>query len=119
MSEDLRILEHPVLPVEPGETVTFTWNGSLLTGRRGEALSSALIAAGIAAFGRNAHDHSPQGIFCANGQCSKCLVIADGRPVKSCMTPSAMQTRLQRIATSSGANSTPMLAASMGERPVW
>ena len=89
MSEYQRILEHPVLPVEPGETVTFSWNGRPLNGRKGEALSSALIAAGIDAFGRNAHDHAPQGIFCANGQCSKCLVIADGRPVKSCMTPLA------------------------------
>ncbi len=87
MSEDQRILEHPILPVDPGETVAFTWNGNALTGRKGEALSSALIAAGIDAFGRNTHDHSLQGIFCANGQCSKCLVIADGRPVKSCMTP--------------------------------
>jgi sarcosine oxidase subunit alpha len=89
MSEDQRIHQHPVLPVEPGETVTFFWNGKPMAGRKGEALSSALIAAGIAAFGRNAHDHSPQGIFCANGQCSKCLVIVDGRPVKSCMTPLA------------------------------
>ena len=87
MSEQQRILEHPVLPVEAGETVTFYWNGQPVEGRKGEALSSALIAAGIAAFGRNAHDHAPQGIFCANGQCSKCLVIADGKPVKSCMTP--------------------------------
>ncbi len=87
MSEQQRILEHPVLPVTPGETVTFYWNNEPVEGRKGEALSSALIAAGIAAFGRNAHDHAPQGIFCANGQCSKCLVIADGKPVKSCMTP--------------------------------
>ncbi len=87
MSEQQRILEHPVLPVAAGETVTFHWNGQPVEGRKGEALSSALIAAGIAAFGRNAHDHAPQGIFCANGQCSKCLVIVDGKPVKSCMTP--------------------------------
>ncbi len=87
MSKQRRILEHPVLPVEPGETVTFYWNGEPVEGRKGEALSSALIAAGVDAFGRNAHDHAPQGIFCANGQCSKCLVIADGKPVKSCMTP--------------------------------
>jgi sarcosine oxidase subunit alpha len=87
MSEDQRIREHPVLTVEPGEPATFYWNGEALTGKKGEALSSALIAAGIAAFGRNAHDHAPQGIFCANGQCSKCLVIVGGRPVKSCMTP--------------------------------
>ena len=26
-------------------------------------------------------------MFCANGQCSQCLVIADGIPVKSCITP--------------------------------
>ena len=87
MSQDRRIHEHPVLPVEAGETVTFYWNGQPLTGKKGEALSSALIAADVSAFGRNAHDHAPQGIFCANGQCSKCLVIVDGRPVKSCMTP--------------------------------
>ena len=87
MSEQQRILEHPVLPVEAGETVTFYWNGVPVPGKKGEALSSALIAAGIDAFGRNAHDHAPQGIFCANGQCSKCLVIVDGKPVKSCMTP--------------------------------
>ena len=89
MNQDQRIHEHPILPVEPGETVPFYWNGKVLSGRKGEALSSALIAAGVAAFGRNAHDHSPQGIFCANGQCSKCLVLANGRPVKSCMTPLA------------------------------
>jgi len=89
MSEEQRILEHPVLPIEPGEPVTFFWNNEPLTGKKGEALSSALVASGVSAFGRNAHDHAPQGIFCANGQCSKCLVLVDGRPMKSCMTPLA------------------------------
>jgi NADPH-dependent 2,4-dienoyl-CoA reductase/sulfur reductase-like enzyme/Fe-S-cluster-containing hydrogenase component 2/bacterioferritin-associated ferredoxin len=51
----------------------------------GETLSSALFAAGIRVFGRHAKDGSAQGIFCANGQCSQCLVLADGIPVKSCM----------------------------------
>ncbi|MCK7504180.1 MAG: (2Fe-2S)-binding protein [Desulfobacterales bacterium] len=50
-------------------------------------ISSALIANGVHIFGHHAKDGSPQGIFCANGQCSQCLVIADGRPVKACMTP--------------------------------
>ena len=31
----------------------------------------------------------PQGIFCANGQCAQCSVIADGLPVKSCMVAGA------------------------------
>jgi sarcosine oxidase, subunit alpha len=86
MSEQ-RIAQHPVLPVEDRETVGFTWDGQSMTARQGEVLSSALMANGVRAFGRHHVDHTAQGIFCANGQCSKCLVIADGRPVKSCMTP--------------------------------
>jgi len=50
-------------------------------------ISSALFANGIHIFGHHPKDNSPQGIFCANGQCSQCLVMADGLPVKSCMTP--------------------------------
>jgi NADPH-dependent 2,4-dienoyl-CoA reductase/sulfur reductase-like enzyme/Fe-S-cluster-containing hydrogenase component 2 len=48
-------------------------------------ISSALFAAGIRVFGHHHHDGGAQGIFCANGQCSQCTVMADGRPVKSCM----------------------------------
>jgi len=50
-------------------------------------ISSALYAAGIPVFGHHRKDGGPQGIFCVNGQCSQCTVVADGRPVKSCMTP--------------------------------
>ncbi|MBE0697147.1 MAG: FAD-dependent oxidoreductase, partial [Anaerolineaceae bacterium] len=45
---------------------------------------SALFANGIRMFGRHHKDGAPQGIFCANGQCSQCMVIADGLPLKSC-----------------------------------
>jgi len=82
-----RITEHPVLNIPEGKSVSFTWNGSALEGREGEMVSSALFASGIHVFGHHHKDKSPQGIFCANGQCSQCLVIADGVPVKSCMTP--------------------------------
>ena len=58
-----------------------------MTGYEGEMISSALFANGIHIFGHHPKDGSPQGIFCANGQCSQCLVMADGLPVKSCMTP--------------------------------
>lgn len=115
MNEGQRILEHPVLPVEPGETVQFFWNDKPLSGKKGEALSSALVAAGVSAFGRNAHDHSPQGIFCANGQCSKCLVIADGRPVKSCMTPLAAG---MRVSAADALPALPEVDAAPGLGPV-
>ena len=84
---DRRLTTHPVLDVSQGETVTFSWNEKPLQGIKGEMISSALFANGIQVFGHHSKDHSAQGMFCANGQCSQCLVVADGLPVKSCMTP--------------------------------
>jgi len=82
-----RLTKHPVLAVSQGEMVTFSWNKKKLQGVKGEMLSSALFANGIKVFGHHTKDHSAQGMFCANGQCSQCLVMVDGLPVKSCMTP--------------------------------
>ncbi len=87
MSQGSRIEEHPVLPIGKPDLLTFYWNRTSMTARRGEMISSALIANGIHVFSRHHKDGTAQGIFCANGQCSKCMVIANGIPVKSCMTP--------------------------------
>lgn len=81
-----RITQHPILEIPEKKEVPFTWNGRQLTGYEGEMLSAALFANGIRIFGRHHKDNSPQGIFCANGQCSQCMVIADGLAVKACMT---------------------------------
>ncbi len=80
-----RIDSHPILDSLPPASVEFTFNGRKLLARKGEMISSALFAAGITVFGHHHKDHGSQGIFCANGQCSQCLVLADGRMVKSCM----------------------------------
>ncbi|MEJ2208423.1 MAG: FAD-dependent oxidoreductase [Anaerolineae bacterium] len=82
---EYRITEHPILPIEPRETVAFYWQGQKLTARQGETIASALFANGVRIFGHHPKDGAPQGIFCANGQCAQCLVLADGKPVKSCM----------------------------------
>jgi NADPH-dependent 2,4-dienoyl-CoA reductase/sulfur reductase-like enzyme/Fe-S-cluster-containing hydrogenase component 2/bacterioferritin-associated ferredoxin len=82
----LRIANHPILPPTEPATVRFTFNGRELLGRPGEAVSSALYAAGISTFGHHHRDGGAQGIFCVNGQCSQCTVLVDGRPLKSCMT---------------------------------
>lgn len=58
-----------------------------MTGFKGEIISAALFAAGIHIFGHHPKDNSPQSIFCADGQCSQCMVIADELAVKACMTP--------------------------------
>jgi NADPH-dependent 2,4-dienoyl-CoA reductase/sulfur reductase-like enzyme/Fe-S-cluster-containing hydrogenase component 2/bacterioferritin-associated ferredoxin len=80
-----RIEQHPILPIPAFTKVPFTWKGRALEARAGETLSSALFAAGVRVFGHHAKDGAAQGIFCANGQCAQCLVLADGIPVKSCM----------------------------------
>ena len=82
-----RLEHHPVLdiPAHP-EMVEFTFDGQVLAARASEMISSALFANGIHVFGRHRRDGAPQGIFCANGQCAQCLVVADGRAVKACIT---------------------------------
>ena len=88
-----RITEHPVITVpEPATAVRFTFDGIDMEGYAGEALSSALFANGVKRFsehpkGIGKPGGAPQGIFCANGQCSQCSVIIDGVMRKSCITP--------------------------------
>ncbi|MGV8122793.1 MAG: 2Fe-2S iron-sulfur cluster-binding protein [Candidatus Xenobiia bacterium LiM19] len=82
-----RITDHPILPIPDRKSVSFTWKGERYEAFDGEVISSALFAHNIRIFGHHSHDGSPQGIFCANGQCAQCTVIADGLPVKACMAP--------------------------------
>jgi sarcosine oxidase subunit alpha len=87
----------PFLTVPAENRVAFTWNGLPLIGQEGEMISSALFANDIHVFGHHHKDGSPQGLFCANGQCSQCMVVADGIPVKSCMTPLKAGMALQSV----------------------
>ena len=81
-----RITSHPILRIEQQESLEFHWQDKVIISYPGETISSALIANGINIFGHHSKDNSPLGIFCANGQCSQCMVIMDGVPVKACMT---------------------------------
>jgi len=82
-----RIQKHPILAPPEEPTITFTFNGKAMKARVDEVISSALFAHGIVEFNRHHRDGAPQGIFCANGQCAQCLVLANGEPVKACITP--------------------------------
>jgi NADPH-dependent 2,4-dienoyl-CoA reductase/sulfur reductase-like enzyme/Fe-S-cluster-containing hydrogenase component 2 len=82
-----RITQHPVLEAKSGKEVIFYFDGIEMKGFENEPVSSALFANGIKKFSIHKKDDSPQGIFCANGQCSQCTVIIDGMPLKSCITP--------------------------------
>ncbi len=82
---EYRIEKHPILSIPEREKITFFWQGQEIAARQGETIAAALFASGIRVFGHHHKDGAPQGIFCANGQCAQCMVIADGLPLKSCM----------------------------------
>lgn len=84
-NRDYRLRRHPILPIRERKTVEFTWNGKSMIAYEGEVITTALFANGIQVFGHHPRDGKPQGIFCANGQCSQCMVLVDGVPVKGCM----------------------------------
>ncbi len=86
-TDSFRITKHPILPAPDQAVVDFSFNGRPLKARNNEVVTSALYASGIHVFGHHKSDDSAQGIYCVNGQCSQCMVIANGRPVKGCMTP--------------------------------
>jgi len=92
---EYRIKRHPILSVESSKNITFYWQGRPLIAKEGEMITSALFANGVKTFGHHSKDGAPQGIFCANGQCAQCLVIADGVPAKACMTPVEAGMRIQ------------------------
>ncbi|NHJ25901.1 MAG: FAD-binding protein [Candidatus Lokiarchaeota archaeon] len=81
------ITTHPILDIPHRKKVKFTFDGEELTGFEDMVISSALFLNKVKIFGHHEKDSSPQGIFCANGQCSQCNVIVDDIPVKACMTP--------------------------------
>ena len=82
---DFRIEKHPILAPSGAEPISVTWKGRTIQARAGETIASALFAHGERIFSYHHKDRAPQGIFCANGQCAQCLVLADGLPVKACM----------------------------------
>lgn len=83
---DRRITSHPVLKPPPRAALTLTWRGEPVPALEGETIAAALAASGVRVLGHHPRDGAPQGLFCANGRCAQCLVIADGRPVKACVT---------------------------------
>ncbi|MGB9824693.1 MAG: FAD-dependent oxidoreductase [Candidatus Hydrothermia bacterium] len=84
--DDFRIKSHPIIKVSPRKPIKFKFKGQELSAFEGETIASALYSNGIRIFGHHHKDGAPLGIFCANGQCDQCKVIANGITVKACMT---------------------------------
>lgn len=84
-----RIQTHPILGETPErKQVTFTYNGTPLTGYEGEPIAIALKANGVMAHRYTAKSHEPRGVFCAIGRCTDCVMVVNDKPnVRTCITP--------------------------------
>lgn len=84
----MRIKEHPILTLERGDLINFTYNGLELQGHTGETIAAALHAAGVKTLSHSHESHRPRGFYCAIGNCSSCLMEVNGKPnVRVCIEP--------------------------------
>ena len=114
-----RIIDHPVLDfLEGRREINFSFDGADMVGYEGEMISSALFANGITRFSVHPKGDAPQGIFCANGQCSQCTVLVDGSPRKSCVTALAEGMELSTLRGLPVLASRPATVAASGARRI-
>jgi len=88
-------LPHPRQPA----AIRFTFEGESVTGRAGDSLATALLAAGIDSLRDTAVSGAPRAPYCLMGVCFDCLVEVDGVPNRqACLVPvtAGMTVRRQR-----------------------
>ncbi|MCB9880017.1 MAG: (2Fe-2S)-binding protein [Planctomycetes bacterium] len=71
----------------PRELIEFTFAGEKVTAWAGDSIAMALWAGGTTAVRSSSKNGSPRGVLCNMGICYECLVVVDGRTVRSCTTP--------------------------------
>lgn len=84
-----RLDQHPLLgPLPPADEIAFTLDGRTLSGRAGEPILAALLAAGIRVCRTMPRSGEARGGYCLVGRCADCLMQVDGEVnVRTCLTP--------------------------------
>jgi hypothetical protein len=111
-----RLLAHPLLgPLPPAAEVDFTLDGRPLSGRAGEPVLAALLAAGVRVCRTMPRSGEARGGYCLIGRCADCLMQVDGEPnVRTCLTP--LRAGL-RVVTQRGLGAWEMPAAAEAAAP--
>jgi sarcosine oxidase subunit alpha len=94
-----RIVEHPLLKFERGKKIVFYFEDVQMQAYEGESIAAALNANGVRMLRITPKGSRPQGLFCAIGKCSSCLMEVDGKAnVRTCITPvkEGMRVRKQK-----------------------
>lgn len=84
--EALRIKDHPIMNIEQGRKIKFTFQGRQLEGYEGEPIAAALLANGVKVLSRSNKLGRSRGFYCAIGNCSSCLMEVNGiSNVRTCV----------------------------------
>ena len=91
-----KITNHPVLEVPAEDLHTFLFEGTPVTGQKGQTIAAALHQAGLPV-----HHHSLKGrsrsMECGIGKCGACEMLVDGRVHRICITKIDDVKEVQRI----------------------
>ena len=72
----------------PGRSVALTVDGATISGREGEPLAAALLAAGHGVCRTTPVGAAPRAPYCMMGVCFECLVTVDGMGSRqACLVP--------------------------------
>ena len=84
-----RLDHHPLLgPLPPADDVAFTLDGRPLSGRAGEPILAALLAAGVRVCRTMPRTGEARGGYCLVGRCTDCLMQVNAEPnVRTCLRP--------------------------------
>lgn len=83
-----RIKDHPILEFKRGEKIKIYFEGKEIECYKGETIVAALSAANVYVLRESIKTHRPQGLFCAIGKCSSCLMEVNEIPnIRTCITP--------------------------------
>lgn len=77
------------LPDTAGEadTLTFTFEGQLVSARSGDTVAAALMLAGVGPTRTTPVSGAPRAPYCMMGVCFECLMVINGQPDRqACLT---------------------------------
>jgi sarcosine oxidase, subunit alpha len=78
-------------------TVSFEFEGRMLTANDGDTVAAALLRNGVRILSRSSKYHRPRGYRCGMGHCSACSMRVDGLPgVRTCVTRVRPGMRVER-----------------------
>ncbi|HIR72333.1 MAG TPA: FAD-dependent oxidoreductase [Candidatus Coprenecus pullicola] len=95
------ITSHPILPVPPGESVSFDFEGRTITGQKGQTVAAALHKAGCPVHSLSL-EHRKRTMECGIGKCGACEMLVDGRIRRICVTKVDGVREVSRLSADSG-----------------